>query len=487
MKLNLDIYKDKLFACWIGKNIGGTMGTPYEGKREFLDIQGFITDKNVVLPNDDLDLQLVWLRAIESFGASGVNRQRLGELWLSYITPHWKEYGIAKSNMKKGLYPPLCGDAFTTWKDSNGAWIRTEIWACLAPGAVDVAARYAYDDACIDHGALGEGTIAAVFIAAMQSAAFYIRDIRELIDIGLACIPQNSRVAKSIRQVIECFEGGKDYKTTRNIILEMNMDIGDGWFEAPSNVAYVVIGLLFGQGDFKKSMIYAINCGDDTDCTGATVGAILGIMGGTKAIPQDWQEHIGDAITTMSISLGVLWGIPKTCTELTERVYKAMPEMLYSNHINIEFVDDPMEGMAAISELNFNMEDILKLFEQPTYSYTLDFMHTTATVIYPSEPKIEPLQTMKVKIRFGQIEANSGGYCGAPYYLNFRCWEPDGFVVKCPPCVLMNQRNEHTSGNSEIEIEITAPEKIKAINRLVLETVADEKMTIGYIPITLLG
>ena len=121
MKLNLRVYRDKLLACWIGKNIGGTMGAPYEGKREFLDIKGFITDKNVVLPNDDLDLQLVWLRAIETLGAGGVTRQKLGEIWLSYITPHWKEYGIAKSNMKKGVYPPLCGDAFSSWKNSNGA------------------------------------------------------------------------------------------------------------------------------------------------------------------------------------------------------------------------------------------------------------------------------------------------------------------------------------------------------------------------------
>ena len=59
--LNNDSYRDKVYACWVGKNIGGTMGAPYEGKREILDVQGFITEANVVLPNDDLDLQLVWL------------------------------------------------------------------------------------------------------------------------------------------------------------------------------------------------------------------------------------------------------------------------------------------------------------------------------------------------------------------------------------------------------------------------------------------
>ena len=45
MILNYAEYKDKVNACWIGKNIGGTMGTPYEGKREYLDIKGFVTKK----------------------------------------------------------------------------------------------------------------------------------------------------------------------------------------------------------------------------------------------------------------------------------------------------------------------------------------------------------------------------------------------------------------------------------------------------------
>ena len=59
MKLNYESYRDKVYACWIGKNIGGTMGTPYEGRRELLDIQGFATKPKEVLPNDDLDLQLI--------------------------------------------------------------------------------------------------------------------------------------------------------------------------------------------------------------------------------------------------------------------------------------------------------------------------------------------------------------------------------------------------------------------------------------------
>ena len=181
MKLNRQTYKDKVYACWIGKNIGGTIGGPYEGKREILDVKGFITKPKEPLPNDDLDLQLVWLHAVESEGAKNITAEVLGEYWLSFIPVAFSEYGIARGNMQCGITPPLCGDADNNvWKHSNGAWIRTEIWATLAPAMPDVAVRYAIEDAKVDHGT-GEGTYAAMFVAAMESAAFVITDVRKLI------------------------------------------------------------------------------------------------------------------------------------------------------------------------------------------------------------------------------------------------------------------------------------------------------------------
>ncbi|MCQ2414264.1 MAG: ADP-ribosylglycohydrolase family protein [Clostridia bacterium] len=192
--------------------------------------------------------------------------------------------------MQRGLLAPLSGDYMNPWLHSNGAWIRTEIWASLAPACPEIAAKYAIEDAKVDHGA-GEGTVAAAFVAAMQSAAYAVADVRTCVEIGLTQIPENSRVALSVKKVLECFDNGMSAMDCRNTILKMNADIGDGWFEAPSNVAYTVLGLIYGKGDFKKSMITAINCGDDTDCIGATVGSTLGIIYGLKGIPADMEAH----------------------------------------------------------------------------------------------------------------------------------------------------------------------------------------------------
>ena len=82
-----EFLRDKIYACWLGKNIGGTLGTPYEGQRDMHDIQGFASKPGEPLPNDDLDLQLVWLRAVTEWGPDAINSKLLGEYWLTYASP----------------------------------------------------------------------------------------------------------------------------------------------------------------------------------------------------------------------------------------------------------------------------------------------------------------------------------------------------------------------------------------------------------------
>lgn len=487
MKLDLNKYRDKVYACWLGKNIGGTMGAPYEGARQMNDIKGFATDASVVLPNDDLDLQLMWLIAVEKCGIAGLDSKRLGEFWLSYITPHWNEYGICKTNMGLGIQPPLSGDCFNNWKHSNGAWIRTEIWASLAPGAPDIAMKYAYEDASVDHGT-GEGTVAAMFVAAIESAAFVVDDIRTLINIGLSKIPEESRLAQSIRLLLQCRDEGMDYRDARNVILKQNADIGDGWFEAPSNVTYALLGLLWGDGDFKKSMIYAINCGDDTDCTAATVGSILGIRGGTAAIPEDWRRHIGDSIITATLAecrMSARPHPPKTCTELTDRVVKQVEGVLAYHNADVVLTSGEEDIPSDIAERFISDDKFAReLCARPPRSFRVDFEYASALVTLSNEPRIVPLEKFRIHVSFTSAWHVYGN---ANYYLRFRWLLPEGFRVEGPRGVVLNARNAHSDGRAEVDFYIVAPEHPEAVNRVVLEALADGRATAGYMPITLLS
>ena len=495
IKIDRKKYADKVYSCWVGKNIGGTMGAPFEGTHDILDIKGYTTDENVVLPNDDLDLQLVWLLAVERLGAHAIDAHTLGEFWLSYIPPNWNEYGIGKNNLTRGLVPPLSGDYENDWKHSNGAWIRTEVWACMAPGCPDIAARYAIEDAKVDHGA-GEGTYAAAFVAAMQAAAFVLDDLRPCIEIGLSMIPEHTRMADTVRFVIECYEKGIPAMETRNLVQARNADIGNGWFEAPSNVAYALIGLLYGEGDFKKTMITAINCGDDTDCTAATVGATLGILKGSAAIPADWQRHIGDDIVTISINRGGVAGtVPKTCTELAERVMNEAPHMLHYNDACVAISDEEMipEGVYELIKNHRNISkhaltwttgEELKRLKPYTMHHESHFL--VADTVLSGAPDVKPGDEITVEVNLRNFEY---AYDSRYYQLNMRWWLPEGFSVEGKQSAVLDKGTRHNAYQpcTTLTYKLRAGESVCPENRCVLEITAVGRTTSLYIPITLLG
>lgn len=314
-------YRDKVLGCWYGKTIGGTLGAPWENNRAMNDVEFYPPEINgESLPNDDLDLQLVWLAAVEREGVRKLNERRLAEYWDNYITGSWNEYGVCRNNIRMGILPPMSGRVGNgDWKWSNGAWIRSEIWACLFPASPHRAVRLAYCDACCDHE--GEGIYAELFTAALESAAFAERDIQKLLDVALAFIPSGCRVARAVGLARTCYAEHLPFAEARNRIVEDSSDIG--WFQAPGNLGFAVLGLLYGEGDFGRSVALAVNCGDDTDCTAGTVGAILGIINGRSGIPEKWCAPIGDGIRTCSIeNVGrtCLLNVPATLTELTDRV-----------------------------------------------------------------------------------------------------------------------------------------------------------------------
>ncbi len=366
MNLNRTEYLNKVSGCWMGKNIGGTLGSPFEWRRQVNHVS-FYTENlgGEPLPNDDLDIQLLWLIALEEQGVD-IDAHLLSEYWVMFLTPYWVEYGNAKVNLRMGLPPPLCGTFNNPYKDSCGAFIRSEIWACIAPGNPRRAVQYAYQDAIIDHG-LSEGTYAELFTAGLESAAFVIRDIPTLINIGLSYIPGNCAVTGVVRLVQECYRSGLTWLEARNEVLEKfrssafrndpqyvspedlskGFDKGKLGWDVPSNIGMLMIGLLYGEGDFEKTIVTAVNCGEDTDCTGATAGSIFGILNGLDGIPARWVEPIGRKIKTACLDLGELgyFGdmLPADIDDLTRRTEKLAHQVIGSFHLPLEISDSPTD------------------------------------------------------------------------------------------------------------------------------------------------
>ena len=303
---------DKVYACWMGKNIGGTLGGPLEGRMELMDIKGYTQSFVEAVENDDLDLQLVNLHCVEQYGGRA-DVSLLSREWLEHVHFQYDEYGHSLTNMRRGLGSPLSGCFNNFFTDCMGSPIRSEIWAVICAGMPDLAAYYAYHDASVDH-AGGEGMYGEIFFAVLESMAFFETDKFKLIDTALSYLPKDSTIRRAVEMLVDCYHKGMDWQTNRQTILD---HFGtDNFTYAPVNIAFTLIGWLYEEG-FTAQMLTTANCGYDTDCTVATLGSLLGILYGSSYIDSYWTEPLGENIVTSKPITG--FAAPATITELTER------------------------------------------------------------------------------------------------------------------------------------------------------------------------
>ena len=178
---------------------------------------------------------------------------------------------------------------------------------------------------------------------------------------------------------------------------------------------------MYGEGDFKKSVIYAVNCGDDTDCTGATVGAIMGIVYGTAGIPKDWAEYIGDDINHICISPMQRNKVPKNCTELTDRVMDLLPSVLYAHRVKIEWTNG--EDVIPEGKCGFNIDQIAErgryCFEIPHNAHLYGFAE------FGREPIVKAGEQITIKLN---VTAGNGYICRA--YLDSGNFRATNYKVK---------------------------------------------------------
>jgi ADP-ribosylglycohydrolase len=395
--LSWEDYWDKVYGCWMGKNCGGTLGAPMEGRKEILDLDWYPKLEEGGIPNDDLEMQLIWLEAMEKEGFD-LDAQKLAEYWLNHIFYNWDEYGLNKTNLKKGLRPPVSG-AFNNWfKNSMGCPIRSEIWACLAPGCPNLAARYAYQDAIVDH-AGGESVYGEMFFAAVESAAFLISDREELLDIGLRMIPPECHTAQAIRDTRNWFSENPDWKEIRGRILEKygHPNVTD----SVQNIAFTVLGWLAGDGDFGKSICTAVNCGYDTDCTGATLGAILGVILGGKGLPERWTAPLGEEIATNE-SWGGLQNFtaPTNLRELTDRTCSMGRKLLTYFDAPVIISEKRETDLSEVDSIGFEPDDLIRsLWHRDPYQVEFRLSSLNLTLDYLGSPAVKADIPKKVRVK----------------------------------------------------------------------------------------
>jgi hypothetical protein len=360
--------QDKIKGGWAGQTIGVVYGAPVEFKYQGSIIpatqnipwrEGYVKywwDKKPGL-FDDIYTDLNFVAAFEKHGLN-VSMDTIANHWArtAYHLAHANQ--ASRYNILNGIMPPQSGN----WKNNPHAddldfQIEADFIGLMTPGMVNSATEIADRVGHIMNS--GDGYYGGVYVSALYSMAFVSNDATEIVEQAIKTIPEKTKFYDCIADVIKWHkQNPNDWQATWfELQKKWNNDVGcpKGCFlsfniDAKINSAYVTIGLLYGKGDFTKSIDIATRCGQDADCNPATVGGVLGVMLGYSNIPAFWLKPLQE-IEPLNFE-----GTTTSLAKAYELSYKHATEMIKlaggtvdSNKIVIPY----QEPVAVAFEQNF--------------------------------------------------------------------------------------------------------------------------------------
>jgi ADP-ribosylglycohydrolase len=317
-----DLLLDRTYAAWLGRCAGCNLGKPVEGGwgrqklRRYLDLAGAFPLADYIpaldpLPeeftlhpswrdatrghiqgmarDDDTDYTMLALRILEKYGP-GFTSADVGHEWLLAFPFHmvYTAERVAYRNLIYGMAPPSTATRHNPYREWIGALIRGDMFGYVSPGDPGAAARLAYQDAALSHTA--NGIYGEMWSAALIAAAFTSESALEALETALGVVPGPSRLAAALRSTMAAHANGASWD---DAMASMEGRLaGYHWVHTINNAEVVAAALLWGDGDFGRTIGLAVEAGLDTDCTGATAGSVYGALHGRSALPGHWVEPL---------------------------------------------------------------------------------------------------------------------------------------------------------------------------------------------------
>ena len=241
--------------------------------------------------DDDINYAMLNLHVLERHGPD-FTTDDVATAWLEMmpVLTVFTAERVAYQNLLDYLEPPETARHRNPYREWIGAQIRADVWGWVSPGDPLRAAMLAHRDARLSH--VANGLYAEMFVAAMVAAAFVRDHARDIVRDGLAVVPDSSRLAEAIRFVLGLPSLEPDWEGALDRLYARYGQYH--WVHAINNAALVAAALLYGGGDFERSITLAVMGGWDTDCNGATVGSIVATMRGD--VPEKWAAPLHNRV-----------------------------------------------------------------------------------------------------------------------------------------------------------------------------------------------
>lgn len=332
--------RDRLLGAWMGRICGCMLGKTVEGIRShemipFLKETGnypmhryirktdltpeilarysygfatrFYADEVDGVPvDDDTNYTVMAQEIIREYGR-GFTPYDVSRAWLKYQTKdaYCTAERVAYCNFVKGFVPPESALYKNPYREWIGAQIRADYFGYINPGDPEKAAEMAHRDASVSH--IKNGIYGEMWVAAMLAVAAKTADLRSVILGGLGQIPRTSRLYEAVMWVVDAYGKGVSREDCFAHIHELYDEYTEhGWCHTISNAMIVAASLLYGEGDYGRSVCMAVETCFDTDCNAATVGSVLGMAYGIGVIPSCWTAPANDTLHTSLFGVGTV-------------------------------------------------------------------------------------------------------------------------------------------------------------------------------------
>ena len=295
--------EDKVRGGWAGQMIGVAFGAPTEfrsnGKINEVELKWEPDMISNTIHQDDLYVEMTFAEVMDRAGLDATTEQ-YGEMFRDSKYRLWHANAGARRNLNRGIKAPMSGHPdFNVHANDIDFQIESDFIGLMCPGLPQASNHYADRVGRVMN--YGDGLYGGMFFGAMYAAAYFETDPHRVVEQGLLAIPAQSGYARLIRDVLVWHaKDPNDWRQTwQRIEAKWDRDdvCPDGALamfniDARINGAYVVLGLLYGDGDFGKTLEISTRAGQDSDCNPSSAAGILGVMLGYQRIPEKWKAGI---------------------------------------------------------------------------------------------------------------------------------------------------------------------------------------------------
>ncbi len=317
-------YLEKVYAGFLGKCVGIRLGAPVEPsiwtmeriQKTYGYIDRYVKHYKTFAADDDSNGPAYFIRALlDDATDREPTPDDVARAWLNYAREGvgmfwWGGYGIstehtAYSNLRVGIPAPQSGSIRQNGEiiaQQIGGQIFIDTFGLVNPCDPEKAARYGEIAASVSHD--GEGLYGARFFCAAIAEAFRTPDVRQIVETGLSTIPESSDYYRVARAVMAFYtEHPEDFRACMEMLdRDWNMTKFPGNCHIIPNAGVCILALMYGEGNYSKTIEIACTCGLDTDCNAGNVGTVMGVACGLDAIPEKYRAPINDGIVLSGIS-----------------------------------------------------------------------------------------------------------------------------------------------------------------------------------------